>query len=257
MNYKTRKIDEPSEWGRKGSYWYEILGHFQVKAVIDIVHGRSLLDLACGDGFLTVMLSEHFERVVGVDAWEQAIEKARRHCPKATFCASTIEQFDIKEKFDVITMINVMEHVDDPIEVLKKAASFLETEGKLVVQVPNAKATNRRIGQKMGVIDDLYELSDWDIDVAGHKRYYDMDMLTGHLQESGLKVMNKGGFLFKTLSTPQIEWLLQEGPWQSGQFGWGGEDKDEDWRFKFCNALYEMGKEYPEDCNLIYAVAKL
>jgi hypothetical protein len=59
------------------------------------------------------------------------------------------------------------------------------------------------------------------------------------------------------LSTPQMDWFLKNGLWEEGGFGWGrvGSEK-KDWRKEFCRACYEIGKERPEDCNVIYAVIK-
>jgi hypothetical protein len=67
-----------------------------------------------------------------------------------------------------------------------------------------------------------------------------------------------GGVFYKTMSTPQMDWFLKNGPWKEGGFGWGrvgGERKD--WKAEFCRASYELGKKYPEDCNIIYACATL
>ena len=55
------------------------------------------------------------------------------------------------------------------------------------------------------------------------------------------------------LSTPQMDWFLKNGLWDSGH-GWGREGiSDVDWKAKFCHASYELGKSRPEDCNVIYA----
>lgn len=57
------------------------------------------------------------------------------------------------------------------------------------------------------------------------------------------------------LSTPQIDWLLTHGPWEEGGYGWGrvGAEKEKNWRWEFCRACYEYGKQHPEECNVIYA----
>ena len=74
--------------------------------------------------------------------------------------------------------------------------------------------------------------------------------------ESGLKVLSIGGVFYKMLSTPQMDWLLRGDP-RKGGFGWGrGCREVQGLAGCCCQACYEVGKEKPEDCNVIFAVAK-
>lgn len=256
MNMKSDEIvrQESIEWERsKSSQWYKILGKFQVQSVVEVGKPSSLLDLACGDGILTAQFSKYFTRIVGVDASSTHIAKAKKVFPEGNFYVSMIEDFKINEKFDTVIMLCILEHVIDPIQSLRIAANFLKPSGRLIVQVPNALAVNRRIGKIMGVIEDEYQLSKWDIEIAGHRRYYDMKRLVNEFLEAGLKVLTTGGIFYKLFSTPQMEWFLNTGLWDSNEFGWGGINKSKDWRWEFCKACNEIGKEWPNDCNVIYA----
>ena len=69
-------------------------------------------------------------------------------------------------------MLRRLEHVIDPLVTLRKAASFLEKNGVLIVQVPNAHAVNRKIAVLMGTLSSCEELSPFDLHVAGHRRSY-------------------------------------------------------------------------------------
>jgi len=195
--------------------------------------------------------------VVGIDASSVQLRRARKNCPKAEFHESLIEDFNTKEKFDTVAMLNVLEHVMDPVYVLKKATTFFKKDGVLIIHVPNALAVNRVIARIMGTLTDEYELSPYDIKIAGHRRSYDMNLLLKDIKKSGLRVVKTGGIFYKMLSTAQIDWLLKRGPWQKGGFGWGrvGGFK-EDWKYEFCRACYEFGKIHPEECNIIYACVK-
>lgn len=253
MIQDEKATQESLKWERDESYkWYEILGRFQVQSVVEVGKPPSLLDLACGDGLLTAEFCQHFSRVVGVDASAAHIEKARKRCPEADYYVSMIEDFETDEIFDTVIVLCLLEHVIDPVQILHCAATHLKPGGRVIAQVPNALAINRRIGRLMGVIEDEYELSQWDIKVAGHRRYYDMQSLVADFEKAGLRVTSTGGIFFKILSTPQMEWFLRNGLWDSNEFGWGG-DKLKDWRWEFCRACYELGKERPEDCNVISA----
>lgn len=259
MSKGEKMRQEGYNWDRSYDYsdYNKVLAYYQARAVIENVSGESLLDLACGDGFITSLLSSKYSRVVGVDASLKHVEDARKNCSQAEFHESLIEDLSVNEKFDVVTMLNILEHVVNPIEILKKAASFLNDDGTLVVQVPNALAINRKMATIMGTLTDEYELSPYDINVVGHRRSYDMQLLIRDFETAGLRPVNTGGVFFKMFSTPQMDWFLKNGLWDSG-FGWGrvGAEKDKDWKAEFCRACYEIGKQRPEECNVIFVCGK-
>ena len=256
---EEKKRQDQFPWSRSKfhSEYNYYLAKYKVESCLENSRGISLLDLACGDGMMTQIFSEHFSTVVGVDASANHIKEARKRCPNVTFHESLIEDLNLDSKFDSIFLLDILEHVQDPTALLKKAASHLNDDGVMIIHVPNANAVNRKIAVKMGTLLECTELTPFDIDIAGHRRSYTMDTLTQDVASSGLKVIKTGGIFYKILSTAQMDWFLKNGLWQSGEFGWGrvgGEMKD--WKEEFCRACYEYGKEAPEDCNLIYAVAE-
>jgi len=195
-----------------------------------------------------------FARVVGVDASSTHLMEAKKRLPDAELHEALLEEFDTDERFDTITMINVLEHVVDPVLALRRAARLLAPDGILIVHVPNALAINRRIAVEMGTLTECEELSPFDIQVAGHRRSYSLATLTEDIERAGLRVTDTGGVFYKMLSTPQMDWLLENGPWKTGGFGWGRVGSEQkDWRAEFCRACYEIGKERPEDCNVVFA----
>ncbi|MFA6636509.1 MAG: class I SAM-dependent methyltransferase [Candidatus Omnitrophota bacterium] len=254
-----KDIQEEFSYYRCGCFesYNKILGYYQALSCIENGRDGIAIDLACGDGMLTSYLCQHYERVVGVDASTAHLSKAKILLPGIEFHNSLIEDLDISEKFDSVFLINVLEHVLDPGIVLQKAATLLNSEGVLIVHVPNAMAVNRKIAVIMETLESYDELSPYDINVVGHRRSYTLDTLRDDVETVGLNVYKVGGIFFKMLSTPQMDWFLKNGPWDEGGFGWGrvGGDK-KDWRAEFCRACYEYGKERPEDCNIIYVCAK-
>jgi trans-aconitate methyltransferase len=109
---------------------------------LDIIEGkkkeRKLLDVGCGCGFL---LKKAFERgwaVCGIDPSEQSVEYAK-NVLAAPVVQGTLEQFHSDEKFDVITMINVFDHLTQPWEELKKVYILLEPGGYIFLRFPNGR----------------------------------------------------------------------------------------------------------------------
>lgn len=258
---KEIKRQESFNWQRGKYYgvYEELLGHYIVQSIMENMKPPSLLDLACGNGLLTNMMSSYFDRVVGIDASAKHISEARKNYPHIKFITSLAEDYKDTIGFDTITMITVLEHVKDPQKFLKVCTKNLAPNGVLIAHVPNALAVNRQIAKIMGALSNEYELSPFDSEVLGHRRSYDLSFLIQDFEKAGLKVIKTGGVFYKMLSTPQINWLLDAGPWNEGNFGWGriGDEKTKDWRKAFCDACYMFGKKRPEDCNVIYAVGQL
>lgn len=250
-----KQLQESFSWARSQvfSSYNNILAYYQAKNCLEYARGSSLLDMPCGDGTLTAMLAPHFSRVVGIDASSKHLALAKETLPNAEFHEALIEDFSTTEKFSTITMLNILEHVIDPVMVLKKSSQLLTDDGVLIVHVPNAHAINRKLAVLMGTLTECEELSPFDIHVAGHRRSYTLDTLTADIQKAGLNIISSGGVFYKSLSTPQIDWFLKNGPWEEGGFGWGrvGETEQKDWRAEFCRASYELGKQYPNECNVI------
>ncbi len=252
---------EGFDWERSVHFdsYNSILGHYQAISCMENGQGPDVLDMPCGDGLITEHFANHYHRVVGVDASNTHLTRAKERLPNVEFHEALIEDLELDDQFDSVFMLNVLEHVQEPVQVLKKAASFLKSDGSLIVHVPNALAINRKIAVKMGSLESCEELSPFDIHVVGHRRSYTLETLVADFEQAGLEVVKTGGVFYKMLSTPQMDWFLKNGPWEEGGFGWGrvGAEKSKDWKEAFCEACYEMGKERPEDCNVIFVVAKI
>ena len=141
------------------------------------------------------------------------------------------EEFETEQRFDAIEAGFVMEHVDDPHEVLGHIKKFVVPGGKIYLAVPNATSLHRQIGNKAGLLDDMYKLSEYDLQL-GHKRYFDVESFKQLAKDCGLQIVKVEGIYLKPVTTSQIESL---------------ELTDDVMR-----ALYEMGLAYPELCNSIY-----
>ena len=251
-----KELQETFVWSRSAfhSEYNRYLAQYKVESCLENICGESLLDLACGDGMMTEMFAQKVSRVVGVDANGNHLIDARKRLPLAEFHECLVEELHLTEKFDTVTMLDLLEHVVDPIALIQKAASFLNDDGVLIIHVPNAYAINRRLAVLMGTLTECEELSPFDLQIAGHRRSYSMKALCMDIEKAGLRVEKTGGIFYKMLSTAQMDWFLKNGLWEEGDFGWGrvGSEK-KDWKAEFCRASYELGKQQPEDCNIIYA----
>lgn len=166
---------------------------------------RSLLELGLGHGITATVFGQHFQRHVVIDASPAVIANFRKNYPesKAEIVECYFEDFDTSERFDVIVFGFILEHVADPVLVLKHFRRFLAPGGRMFVAVPNAEVLNRRLGHLAGMLPDITELSDHDR-LLGHRRYYTVKTLSRDLEEAGYRIERLEGIYLKPLTTAQM-----------------------------------------------------
>ena len=105
---------------------------------------KAALDIGCGMGFAMVAMQRlGFEHVEGIDVDKSQIESACRRGLKAFRISSITDFLDASDlQFDVVTMMDVLEHVpkDQQVPTLRSIYRVLAPGGRLVIQVPNANS---------------------------------------------------------------------------------------------------------------------
>lgn len=230
---RLKKISEIHSYGEGFNGRLAIYRARQIRQLYSA--GGRLLDLGAGEGFLARLLADDFDDIEIVEASPVYLEKAKDLLSgrRAVFHNTLIEDFNTRKRFDLVLVAGVLEHVEDPRHVVEKAKKLMKSDGTLIVIVPNATAFHRRVGVEMGLMADCYQLGEQDFRV-GHRRYYDLTCLQEEISRTGLRVIRSGGILFKILPNNQMESLSED----------------------FCDALYEMGKRYPELCAEIFVGCK-
>lgn len=218
------------------------VGKIQTLKVMELGRGNSILDIGCGVGQFTPMFLKKFRRVVGIDPSEEYLRVARENNKQVEYVVGFGETFNLEEKFDTITMNMLLEHVDNPIVLLKNCKNHLASGGRIIVQVPNANSITRRLGVIMGVINSIKNITDKERNHFGHQRTYTIDTLQADVVSAGLKVRKVGGILFKPLPNEILGKICKE--------------KGYIWTQKFMNALVELGEDRPDDCAVIYVVCE-
>lgn len=104
-----------------------------------------LLDVGCGNGSFLVQMRQLGWEVAGVEPDGEAVSIARERSGLEVFQGCLEEAKYPDGCFDAITMNHVIEHVPDPIGLLKEGCRVLRPGGKLVVLTPNIKSLGRRM----------------------------------------------------------------------------------------------------------------
>lgn len=194
--------------------------------------GNSCLELGPATGYMTKNLVNSFQHVTAVEGSKTLFEKIPGY-PNLTKINCLFEDYNPSEKFDTIIINHVLEHLEDPINTLKRAYNWLNKNGVCIIGVPNAKSFHRLAAVKMGLLNSEYDLNSRDIEL-GHHRVYDLDLLKLHVKEAGFKILHESGIFLKFLSNAQIEKMLDE---------------------NIINAYFELASEFYQNAAEIFVIA--
>jgi 2-polyprenyl-6-hydroxyphenyl methylase/3-demethylubiquinone-9 3-methyltransferase len=122
------------------------------------LEGKTALDVGCGAGLLAEPLARLGARVTGIDAAPEVIVAARDHAAsmglEIDYRVSAVEKTD--GQFDLVTSMEVIEHVADPAAFVKSLGRRLAPDGLLILSTPNATAWSRlmmiTLGEGLGRI---------------------------------------------------------------------------------------------------------
>ncbi len=241
-DYDAEAIDLPAE-GRRYAYDFDDrMRRYMLRTFGPLFPARrdSCLELGCHTGRLTEMLLPCFRHVTAVDASARvAAQASARVGARSRVVCSTFETLDLDERFDVVFMIHTLEHVDDPVAVLRRMHAWLCDDGRLFVAVPNANAASRQIAVKMGLLESNRAVTEAERR-QGHRITYGLDTLERDVTAAGFRVVHRGGVFFKPLANFQFDRLAA-----AGMLG--------DDYFEGC---YRLGMHYPDLCASIYMVCE-
>jgi SAM-dependent methyltransferase len=133
--------------------------------------GQNVLEVGCGSGNFTVMIGNTGADLLAVDIDETFLEAARdatRHQPQVNIEHRDITQSAWDGEFDTIVMLDVLEHLEDDVTLLKSLWRALAPGGRLIIKVPALPGI-------FGVMDE----------VVGHQRRYTRRTLVKAIEAAG------------------------------------------------------------------------
>ena len=151
MNIDQQEVQKFSELAEK---WWDKSGDFKPLHVINPLRanyiaskvdltGKKILDVGCGGGILAEALSDAGAIVTGIDAACPGIEIAKLHAQdnnkSINYKESTAEDLlnSSEEKFDIVTCLEVLEHVPDPELLVHTCINLLKSGGDLFLSTIN------------------------------------------------------------------------------------------------------------------------
>lgn len=124
---------------------YRLINHYKS-------NGGNLLDIGCGTGlFLEEVLRSKKWNVYGVEPSVSAASYAKTKLGVTVYNDKFSNVMLPRDYFDVITMWNVLEHLDHPIDALKRIELLLKPKGLLIISIPNPNSLARHVFGKYWV----------------------------------------------------------------------------------------------------------
>ena len=162
--------------------------------------GIKILDVGCGGGLLSEPLSRLGAEVFGIDASDNNIKIAKLHAKKSNlnikyFCSSP-EKFKIKNEFDVILNMEIVEHVEDVDFFLKSCSKLLKKNGIMFVATLNKTLKS----YLFAIIGAEYVLKWLPIGTHEWDKFVKPDELINFLNKFNLKLNDLKGVKFDLLN---------------------------------------------------------
>jgi 2-polyprenyl-3-methyl-5-hydroxy-6-metoxy-1,4-benzoquinol methylase len=98
---------------------------------------KKILDVGCGTGLFAFNAAKKGADVLGIDFSEEAIMIAKKKNSLPNLQFKKLNANEINEKFDVIVSLGTLEHMDEPMEILKLFKKNLKKGGKIIITSPN------------------------------------------------------------------------------------------------------------------------
>lgn len=221
---------------------FEVMHPYMLKAFSPFSREGSVLELGSFKGDFTERLLACFDDVTCVEASEIALDEARKKLngQDVQLLHATFETAQLPRRYDNIVLTHVLEHLDDPVAVLRRIATeWLSEGGRLFVACPNANAPSRQIAVKMGLISHNSAVTPAEAE-HGHRRTYTLDTLEHDAVAAGLQVVQRSGIFFKALANFQWDRLLQTDIISPA----------------YLDGCYALGQQYPDLCSTIFLVCE-
>ena len=127
-------------WGRRAHDWSEIqepqsraLYEVMLKALA-LTRDTTLLDVGCGTGMFCELAALKGSSVIGLDASTALLDLARQRALRSTFFEGEMETLPfVALTFDVVTVLNSLQHATDPFKVLSEARRVLRPGGRVAI----------------------------------------------------------------------------------------------------------------------------
>ena len=213
---KTKNLDteEVKKFNDIAEVWWDLNGDFKPLHQINPLRlnyiqercslsGLKVLDVGCGGGILSEAMSNLGAEVIGIDASDKTIGVAQAHGLKVNsnvnYIQTTIEDLleeGLHKNFDVITCLEMLEHVPDPSQIIKLCSGLLKDNGHAFFSTINRNPKS----YLFAVIGAEYILNLLPKGTHDYSKFIKPSELASWLRSSNLSLQNTTGLSYNPLT---------------------------------------------------------
>lgn len=160
--------------------------HAQIMAWVKREKPRKVLEVGTATGYLSLEMTKADCSVTGIELDPEMAEIAREHC--AEMIVGDIEVMDIRELgcYDAIICADVLEHLRNPGDVLKRLCELLNPGGKILISLPNIA----HVWVRLGLLFGCFNYARSGILDETHLRFFTLRSSKKLITDSGLEIVD-------------------------------------------------------------------
>ena len=236
----NKELQDATDHKYAYNFDFDVMHRYMMRSFEPFFKDGNCLELGSFKGDFTKRLLPLFKDITCVEASDEAIEIAKKTCVDMKFVNGLFEEVVLPEKYDNIILTHVLEHLDNPVAVMKRINDeWLSDKGRFFLVCPNANAPSRQIAVKMGLITHNTAITPAE-EEHGHRITYTLDTLERDAKAAGLKVVYRSGIFFKALANFQWDRLLNTDIISK----------------EYLEGCYQLGQQYPDLCSSIFLMCE-
>jgi 2-polyprenyl-6-hydroxyphenyl methylase / 3-demethylubiquinone-9 3-methyltransferase len=166
------------------------------------LNGKQVLDVGCGGGILSESMARRGAQVSGIDLADKSLQVAQLHALEAGVtieyrCVAVEALAEEKpQSFDIVTCMEMLEHVPDPASVVRACAALVKPGGHLFFSTLNRNAK----AYLMAVVGAEYVLNLLPKGTHDYSKFIKPSELAAWLRQSGLELQHQTGLTYNPLN---------------------------------------------------------
>ncbi|MDH5301500.1 MAG: bifunctional 2-polyprenyl-6-hydroxyphenol methylase/3-demethylubiquinol 3-O-methyltransferase UbiG [Gammaproteobacteria bacterium] len=166
------------------------------------ISGKKVLDVGCGGGILSESMAARAAQVTGIDMGATPLEVARLHLLESGLSVDyqqiTVEEFAERHagEFDVVTCMEMLEHVPDPESVVRACIKLIKPGGKVFLSTLNRNPK----AYALAILGAEYLMGMLPKGTHDYKKFIKPSELGGWMRRNGLTIADLSGMSYNPLS---------------------------------------------------------
>jgi 2-polyprenyl-6-hydroxyphenyl methylase/3-demethylubiquinone-9 3-methyltransferase len=207
------EVAEVNKFAELAHQWWDLQGVFKplhqlnplrlnyIDSRISLA-GKQVLDVGCGGGILSESMAQRGAQVLGIDLAEKSLQVAQLHALEANVqvdyrCVAVEALAQEKpQAFDVVTCMEMLEHVPDPASVVRACAALVKPGGHVFFSTLNRNAK----AYLMAVVGAEYVLNLLPKGTHDYSKFIKPSELAAWMRQSALELQHQTGVTYHPLS---------------------------------------------------------